>query len=284
MNNENNVKTAMITGANSGIGLELTKKLISEGWQIVALIRSDFPVEEYELQQRILEQRVRVYKADLANFGELRAAIENIKESEQAIDVLFNNAGGSFDKLYYSAQSREMHFEIQAVVPYIILSELKALLKKGTNKMVVNTSTNVFNFLREITYEELIHPNKFKKLIGPYATSKLALSLWSQEVAAELSADGIKILAVDPGGNNTLRKGRKNGIPFFLQAIMKWFYPHPSKGAGLLYDAGMDKSAYLTGALIRNGKVRSLKFTKFSTRILKEIQVIYQVEYLKQSY
>lgn len=43
--NEHN-KVVLITGANSGVGLELTKKLLSQGWAVVALIRSDFPNDQ----------------------------------------------------------------------------------------------------------------------------------------------------------------------------------------------------------------------------------------------
>ncbi|WDF02062.1 SDR family NAD(P)-dependent oxidoreductase [Shouchella hunanensis] len=277
----NSIKTALITGASRGIGLELTKKLISEGWSVIALIRSNFPENEIDIKMKIKEGKIRIYKADLSNFTELKLTINSIKENEEVIDILFNNAGGSFDKKYYSAQSRELHFELHTVVPYILLFELKSLLKKGSDKLIVNTSTNAFKFINKITYENLMRPKKFKKLIGPYSTSKLAMSLWSQEISSELSKEGLKILCVDPGGNNTLRNDRKNGIPFFLIHITKWFFPHPSKGAELLYNASIGRPPHQTGSYVTNGKKGELKFKEYSKSILAEIQSIYLKDYLK---
>lgn len=281
MNTITGTKTAMITGASKGIGLELTKILIQEGWEIIALIRSDFPTEEEEIQQKIVEKKIRIYRADLSNYQELKVALNKIKMEEKKVDVLFNNAGGSFEKLYYSVQSREMHFEVQTVVPFIILMEMKELLKNGINKTVVNTSTNAFKFTKNFSYEELIKPTSFKKLTGAYTTSKLALSLWSQEISQELKHEDIKILCVDPGGNNTIRKDKDSGLPFLVKLMMKWFFSHPSKGATLLYKSIKETPSNLTGVYISNGKVKPLKFTELSKQILDGVNSIYHKEYLK---
>jgi len=59
---------ALITGASAGIGLELTRKLLSEDWQVVALIRSDFPGEDASIQNAIKSGALRTYKTeDLAD-------------------------------------------------------------------------------------------------------------------------------------------------------------------------------------------------------------------------
>ncbi len=81
------------------------------------------------------------------------------------------------------------------MVPYVIAMELRGLLRKGDLKTVVNTSSNAFEMTRRFDPDALERPASFKQLFGPYATSKLALSLWTREVAPLLAADGIKIRA-----------------------------------------------------------------------------------------
>lgn len=217
MNKNQRENIALITGASAGIGLELTRKLLSEDWQVVALNRSDFPTDDMKIQEAVKSGWLRIYKtADLADYVSLRGALEQIKEKEQRIDILFNNAGGSFSELSYSKQGREKHYELLTVVPYIILMELKELIISGRLKTVINTSSSALKFTKEFNIEILEHPKTFRKLLGPYATSKLALSLWTQAIASQLAKDDIKIRSVDPGGNNTLRKGKNPDCPYWL--------------------------------------------------------------------
>ncbi len=210
MNKSQRENIALITGASAGIGLELTRRLLSEDWQIVALNRSDFPPDDMRIQTAVKSGWLRIYKtADLADYASLRRTLEVIKSTEQRIDILFNNAGGSFSELSYSQQGREKHYELLTVVPYIILMELKELMKRGRLKTVINTSSSVLKFTKAFNIEVLERPKTFRKLLGPYATSKLALSLWTEAIAPQLAKDNIKIRIVDPGSNNTLRKGKK---------------------------------------------------------------------------
>ncbi|MFX3632745.1 MAG: short-chain dehydrogenase [Candidatus Pristimantibacillus sp.] len=213
----------------------------------------------------------------------MKAALNQITAKELKIDILFNNAGGSFADLKYTKQGREMHFELQTVVPYIIVMELKELLLKGSLKTIVNTSSTAFKTMKHFSPEQLERPTTFKKLFGPYASSKMALSLWTHEIAPSLLAEGITILSVDPGGNNTMRKGKKSGLPFYLKPIMKLFFPHPSKGASLLYNAAMQQNKSLSGHFFVNGKVTKLKFLQHGRNILDKVSSIYYKDFASKS-
>lgn len=88
--------TALITGANHGIGLALTHRLLDEGWEVIALIRSAFAEDDSLVHKALGSRQLRIYKADLSDFGQLRSALRDIKSHEAQLDILFNNAGGSF--------------------------------------------------------------------------------------------------------------------------------------------------------------------------------------------
>lgn len=279
MNNKLVNRTVMITGASSGIGLALTHQMLQEGAQVIALIRSGFPKEDAVIQSSIRNHQLRIYQADLSDFTSLRAALEQIKTKEHQIDLLFNNAGGSFAELTYAKQGRELHYELQTVVPYIITMELLQLLQNGTLKHIVHTSTNAFYTMKSFDPETLARPSHFKKLFGPYAASKLALSLWTQELAPLLAQEGITMVTVDPGGNNTMRKGKNSGLPFYLKPIMKLFFPHPSKGASLLYQGAI--SNHQPGSYLVNNKHKDLKFAHHAARVLANVQTIYKHDYLQ---
>lgn len=281
MNTNQRENIALITGASNGIGLELTRKLLSEEWQVVALNRSDFPADDMRIQKAINNGWLRIYKiADLADYASLRRTLEEIKGKERRIDILFNNAGGSFPELSYSKQRREKHYELMTVVPYIILMELKELLKNGGLKTVVNTSSSALNYVKEFNIETLERPKTFRKLLGPYATSKLALSLWTQAIASQLAKEGIKIRSVDPGGNNTVRKGTKSGLPIVVNLLMKLFFSPPTHGANLLYEGALGEHRNETGVFLLKSKVADLKFKDQARNVLERIHAIYKHEFL----
>lgn len=285
MNKDQRENIAVITGASAGIGLELTRKLLSEGWHVVALNRSDYPTDDIRIQEAVMKGWLRIYKtADLTDYVSLRRVLEEIKEKEQRIDILFNNAGGSFPELSYSKQGREKHYELLTVVPYIILMELKELIKSSRLKTVINTSSSALKFTKEFNIEILERPKTFRKLLGPYATSKLALSLWTQAIASQLDKDNIKIRSVDPGGNNTIRKGKKSGLPILIELLMKLFFSPPTHGAGKLYEGALGGHRNDTGVFLMNGQVAEIKFKDQAQNVLDRIHMIYEHEFLQRNF
>lgn len=281
MNTNQRKHIALITGASQGIGLALARKLLSQNWQVITLNRSDFPADDMLIQNALKNGWLRTYNVkDLTDYGSLRHSLEEIKSKEQRIDILFNNAGGGLSELRYSKQGREMHYELLTVVPYIILMELKELLKNGSLKTVISTSSQVLKFTKEFSIENLEHPKTFRKMYGPYATSKLALSLWTQAIAPQLAKEGIKIRSVDPGINNTLRKGKDSGLTAWFELFMKYFSSPPTHGANLLFEGALGKHRNETGVFLLKDRVADLKFTEHAQRVLDRISDIYSREFL----
>jgi len=280
MNPVNPLRTAVITGSSSGIGLELTRQLLKDQWKIIALNRSAFPADDRVIQSALSSGQLRSIQANFTNYASLRSALDQIRSQTDSIDVLFNNAGGSTSTLQYSDQGRELHFELQTVVPYIIYRELYELLRQGRMKTVVNTSSTAFRMLKAFDLDTLERPASFKKLFGPYAVSKLALSLWTAEAASKAMADGIRLLSVDPGGNNTLRSNKTSGLPFYIKPLMKLFFSHPSRGASLLHDAVLGSVKHDSGAFLVNNKAARLRFHEQGSTILQRVHEIYEQNYL----
>ncbi|WP_172253207.1 SDR family NAD(P)-dependent oxidoreductase [Saccharibacillus deserti] len=272
-------KTALITGANNGIGLELTRRLLAEGWDVAALIRSSFAPEDEVAATAIQAGRLRIYQAELTDFGQLASALKRIKREETAIDVLFNNAGGSLPELAFSPQGREMHYELQTVVPYILYRETKELLLRGSLKTVIGTSSNAFNYTKTFDADKLARPKTFKPLTGAYADTKLALSLWTQAIAPAEAADGFWLRSADPGPNNTLRPGKKSGLPFPVNYLMRFFFAPPTQGAGRLYEAAFGHHRNEPGVLLDKKGIVNLKFADQAPRVLDNVDRIYREEF-----
>ncbi|MHA7965024.1 SDR family NAD(P)-dependent oxidoreductase [Paenibacillus sp. CAU 1782] len=281
MNKRQGQGIAFVTGANAGIGLELTRKLLTEDWQVIALNRSDFPSDDETIQTAMERGALRTYKTtDLTDYASLRRALEDIKGKEQRIDILFNNAGGSFHELSFSKQGRELHYELLTVVPFIVLMELMELIKRGHFKTVINTSSSALKWTKDFTIQKLEQPKTFRKLLGPYATSKLALSLWTRAIAPQLAKDNIKIRSVDPGGNNTLRKGKKSGLPLLIVPLMKLFFSPPAHGANKLYEGALGEHRDKNGVFLLNGRVAELTFQDQARNVLQRVHDIYEHEFL----
>lgn len=270
--------TALITGANSGIGLELTKRLLSEGWAVIGLIRSQFPTNEPILQAAQATGKLRSYQAEISDFDQLYTALQTIKQRETHLDLLFNNAGRATEQLAFSPQGRELSFELQSVVPYIIGMELKQLLLQGQYKTIINTSSNVLLTIRNFEIDQLEHPQNFKKLFGPYAKSKLALSLWSQALAPQLEKEGIKLFSVCPGGNRGSLK-TNGGLPLWLRPLHGLLFKHPSKGAAHLYDAAINQQRFPSGSFINKGQETLLPAAQHAQAVLAKVHAIYQHEF-----
>ena len=249
-------KHIIITGGHSGIGLELTKRLIAEGHKLGLIIRSE--KRKNETIHAIGDaENIDFFFADLSKKSEITKVVDSIKSAWPKIDGLFNNAGVLLDKAYYSERGNEMQFEINTLSVYSLTEQLKPLLEKGKNPFVVNTATGGMHAQKSLNIENLKKPKKFVKLIGSYMYSKFAMILMMNHLAKEFPQ--IRVVHVDPGPNKT-NMSSGAGMPAWLKPIRNLFFSEPTKGAGKLYDGAFGKAFQnQNGIYITGGKVKAIK-------------------------
>lgn len=267
----------VVTGANSGVGFELTRKLLEGGARVAALVRSGFAPGNALIDAALGDGRLRVYRADFSDVASLSAALALLLQQETRVDVLFNNAGVSVGGGARSKQGRELNFEVNTVAPYLITLALRPLLRLGSAKTVINTSSNALLTVKRFDSRTLENPTDLRKLFGPYATSKLALSLWTRELAPRLAEEGIQIRSVCPGPNKTPMSAG-DGMPGWLRPLTHLFFSPPSHGAARLYDAAFGAYPGTPGGFINKGKDTPLRFTDQAGDVLAQVDAIYQRE------
>lgn len=246
----------IITGGHTGMGLELTKRLLREGHQIGLIVRSENRVKDtYKILNNT--QDVQFFIADLSKRDDIQKVVQKIVSKWTKIDGVFNNAGVLLDKAYYSEQGNEMHFEVNTLTPYFLVEALKPLLDNSKNPFVVNTATSGLHTKKALNIKELKQPSKFVKLVGSYMESKFALVLIMNYIARKWS--NIRIVSVAPGAVKTKMTSGK-GMPFWLKPIRNLFFSSPEKGAEKIYKAAFNQKFVGKSGIYINGNILPIQY------------------------
>ena len=183
--------TVMITGANSGLGLELARQYAKDGWTVIAVHRRDStPQSLADLGKQYA--KVRVERMDVADEAQVRALASKMKDVP--IDVLINNAANTdtgetqrFGKLDYALGREVLATNILGAL-LVTESFLPQIEAGGQKKVVSITST---------------HASVSQPLAGSgaifYRASKAGLNRAMLAVAEDLRPKGIAVALVNPG-------------------------------------------------------------------------------------
>ena len=253
----------IITGGHSGIGFELTKKLLEEGHQVGIIVRSEQRRKE-ALSLFAGSRAPEVFVADLSKRNEIEEVAGAIQTKWDRLDGIFNNAGLLLDKLYFSDYGNELQLEVNGISPYLLTKALKPLLDKSENSFVVNTATGGLNNKKSIDIPAIKKPEKFTKLVGSYMDSKLIMVLLMNYLNKEW--DSVRFVSVNPGAIKT-KMTSGDGMPFWLKPIRNLFFMSPQRGAQSLYNAAFDSKYEGSGIFISEGKVRPMKYEMSKSEI-----------------
>ncbi len=187
-------KTILITGSTDGIGLATAKRLAADGHKVLLHGRSK---EKLDNAKRTIAQisgsdSVEDYLADLSSMREVRQLAKGIKEEHSQLDVLINNAGVYRSARTFTQDNLDMRFAVNTIAPYLLTQELLPNLPTGGRIVNVSSAAQAPVSLEAIAGRAKLSDG------AAYAQSKLALNMWTRQLAASFT-DGPMLVAVNPG-------------------------------------------------------------------------------------
>ena len=179
-------KAVLVTGASSGIGSEIVRRLALRGDRIIISARRADRLEALAAELRLKGATIHVAPADLADPDSSRALSQVVQERFGSLDVLINNAGYGLSTLYTDAEADAIRrqVEVNLISPLLLTHALLPLLLRSRG-MVINVGSSI-SVAAIPAY-------------GVYGMTKAALAYWNDTLRRELSARGVRVCLVEPG-------------------------------------------------------------------------------------
>lgn len=239
-------RVAIVTGANSGMGLEVSRELARKNAAVVLACRDDDRgrAASESIRSGVPGARVEVMALDLASLASVRRFAEAFREGHQQLDVLINNAGVLLAPYDTTEDGFERHFGINHLGHFALTGLLMDRLLATSASRIVTVSSRGHGMGR-IDFTNLMYEDgKGYSAMRAYARSKLANLLFAYELQRRLvGADTITIaVAAHPGGAAT-DLGRRMGDRRFYRAILpllEWLSQSAAAGARPILRAATD--------------------------------------------
>jgi hypothetical protein len=237
------VKVALVTGANTGIGLAIAERMLDDGYALgyaTAGNDEDHEGPYTDLQKRYGDDRVHWVWGDLSDAAVPAKLVGQVAEKLGTVDVLVNNAGLSTAKpfLELTADDFDLTFAVDVRASFLLAQEAARQMRSGGS--IVNITS---------VHEHIPRPD-----FAVYAAAKAALGMFSRAMALELAAQNIRVNSVAPGViatprneadaqslNSEVPLGRP-GKPEEVAALVAWLCSDEATyatGQSYILDGGM---------------------------------------------
>ncbi|MCV7334380.1 SDR family NAD(P)-dependent oxidoreductase [Mycolicibacterium senegalense] len=223
-------RTAIVTGANTGLGLETAKALAAKGAHVVLAVRN---LDKGEAAVEWISRSVRdadleLQRLDLGSLASVREAAAELRDKHARIDLLINNAGVMTPPRETTSDGFELQFGTNHLGHFALTGLLLDRLLPVVGSRIVTVSSIGHRFAPGIRFEDLQWERRYNRLQA-YGQSKLANLLFTYELQRRLIGQHTTALAAHPGGSDTELARHLPGVvqravplarPFFQEAAM----------------------------------------------------------------
>jgi NAD(P)-dependent dehydrogenase (short-subunit alcohol dehydrogenase family) len=235
-------RTAIVTGANTGIGLETARMLAQKGAEVVLACRN--PEKGQAALEQIRSERPKgsatLAALDLSDLESVAAFAAGFAASHPHLDLLVNNAGVMVPPLGRTKQGFELQFGTNHLGHFALAGRLLPLVQRTPGARIVIVSSTAQNFGR-IDFEDLNWERRRYRAWAAYGQSKLANMMFALELDWRLHAVGspVRVTAAHPGYTATDLQ-RSAGLARLLNPL---FAMKPVDGALPTLRAATDPAA-----------------------------------------
>ncbi len=225
-----NGKTALVTGATSGIGLVTARELARLGAQVTIVSRNAGKCASVaEAIRTETGNPVEFIQADLSSLAGIKQAASDFKQRHTRLEILVNNAGALFVRRAITVDGYEMTFALNHLSYFMLTNLLLDILKASAPARIVNVSSHA-HVGASIDFDDLQGEKHFNGMKS-YGQSKLANVCFTYELAHRLEGTGVTANALHPG---FIASGfaRNNGLLYnFGMSVIGLFIRQPQQGA-----------------------------------------------------
>jgi len=258
-------KFCLITGATSGIGKAAAFRCAKEGYNLLLLGRNEKVGNQIckDINEKF-ETNSKFYKINISSLSEIKLLVNEINKKYDHIDLLINNAGARFDKLFISEEGYELTFATNYLGHFCLTLALLGLFKTASKAIIINIVSNA-HYEKSNNIGYLPSKDEYKRHIS-YGQSKLALVMFSYKLANEFEGTNIIVTAYDPGYVAT-NFARNNGILAWIKFRTIFFLKRKLRSSrdvadDLLYLVNSEKINNISGKYFAG---RTIKFSSYES-------------------
>lgn len=221
---------AVVTGANTGIGLGTARGLALLGHDVVLLCRNADKAEAArgDIAGSVPDADVSVVIADMGVMDDVRRAAGEIGERFDRLDVLVNNAGMTIRSRELTSEANDVMLAVNHLGPFLLTHLLLPLLKRSAPARIVNVASEAHKFGRDLDLDDLQATRGYGLAGLPrYGEVKLMNILFTRELARRLDGTGVVANCLHPGAVRT----NLGNPPAPLRWLLGKFFLSPEGGA-----------------------------------------------------
>ena len=233
-------KLAIVTGANSGMGMATVEALSDEGAKVIMLCRNEKRgMEAFRKLMEKKDRQIELMLCDLGDYSSIRSFASQVKEKYKRIDILVNNAGFISLDRQETKEGLERQFGINHIGHFLLTTELLDLMGEGSRIVVVASGAHKAGKIR---FDD-INLKRGYNVVRAYSQSKLANVLFAKELSKMLKDRGITVNCCHPGAVATnMGVSRETGFGKTITGLLKPFFQTPAEGARTAIFLATDES------------------------------------------
>ena len=252
-------KTAVITGADGGMGSEITKAVAMAGYHVIMVCYTSFKGEEKK--SRIIldtgNEDIEVVQADLSSMESVVDAVDEIKDKTPSVELLMNNAGTMCTHYVRTEDGFEHTVAVNYLAPYLLTRRLLPIMHEGSRIVNMISCTYAIGKIGPHFFTKGREGSFFR--IPIYSNTKLALWLFTREMSERVKGRGITVNAADPGIVSTNIIRMDEWFDPLTDIFFRPFIRTPRQGAETAIRLLLDEQfGNLTGRMFASSKEKKV--------------------------